>query len=116
MELSENMLQNLFHMLTPETEVDMELFHASFAPRQHSRVMSDKDTSAENLSVETKVAADEAAVKEETKKRAILGSTSSDANDDANERDDPAAAAAANHVVDVDDVEKGENVALVDFF
>ena len=67
--------------------------------------MSDRETSAENQSVETEVASDEAV--EETKKRAILGSGSE--ADDANERADPAVNSndlAVNHVDD-DDVEKG---------
>ena len=63
------------------------------APRQNSRVMSDRETSAENQSIETEVAADEAV--EETKKRAILGDA-----DDAKEE------TVANHVNN-DDVEKG---------
>ena len=71
----------------------MEFIHASIPPRQNSRVMSDRETSAENQSIETEVPADEAV--EETKKRTILGDA-----DDAKEE------TVANHVND-DDVEKG---------
>ena len=68
----------------------------SLASQQNSLVMSEKETSAENQSVESEVAGDEAV--EEAKKRAILGSDT--------EADNPKVEAEANNV-HVDDVEKG---------